>query len=85
MLLIYYVIINLVTFVLFCLDKHYAKAHKWRIPEATLMTFSALGGCFGGFLAMKMAHHKTKKIKFSAGVPLCMLLHVALLVYLQVS
>lgn len=81
MIIFYYLIINAVGFVLMCLDKHFAKKRMWRIPEATLMTVSALGGCFGCFLAMKIAHHKTKKIKFSAGVPLCILVHVAFLVY----
>ncbi|MFR5050313.1 MAG: DUF1294 domain-containing protein [Ruminococcus bicirculans (ex Wegman et al. 2014)] len=41
-------------------DKHKARAHKWRIPEKTLLGLSLLGGFAGGFLGMEFFRHKTK-------------------------
>ncbi|WP_294589018.1 DUF1294 domain-containing protein [uncultured Ruminococcus sp.] len=57
---------SVVTFILFGADKHKAKAHKWRIPEKTLLGLSLLGGFAGGFLGMEFFRHKTKHWYFYA-------------------
>ena len=62
-----------------CLDKHYARTHRWRIPEATLLAVAFFGGSAGSLLGMLLAHHKTKKMKFVVLVPLFLLIHLALL------
>lgn len=59
-IIIYLSAMSLLTFILFGADKHKARAHKWRIPEKTLLDLSLLGGFAGGFLGMKFFRHKTK-------------------------
>lgn len=78
-LLVYYVIINLVLFGAMGIDKYKAKKDLWRIKEATLMILALAGGAVGGFLGMKIFHHKSRKwyfyVVFAAGI----ILHIALL------
>ncbi len=63
-ILTYYLCINIILFILMFIDKHRAKSHKWRIREKTLFFFSLIGGSIGGFLAMFIFHHKTRKPLF---------------------
>ena len=79
---IYILLINLGTFFLFAADKWKAVHHRWRIQESVLIGFSALGGAFGGLLAMRLFRHKTKKPKFSIGVPMLLLLWLLLLFWI---
>ncbi len=65
-IIIYLAAMSVVTFILFGADKHKAKAHKWRIPEKTLLGLSLLGGFTGGFLGMEFFRHKTKHWYFYA-------------------
>ena len=60
------VVMGLAAFAAYGIDKGKAKRHAWRIPEATLLGLSALGGCFGGILAMFIFRHKTKHWYFWA-------------------
>lgn len=62
--------INLIASVLAFSDKRRALKNKWRISEAALLEFAALGGAVGEFITMKAIHHKTKKAKFMIGLPL---------------
>lgn len=77
----YVAIINLFTCILFGIDKWKAKRNKWRIPEATLLTFAAIGGNIGALCGMYLFHHKTMHKKFFIGVPLILMLQIALIVY----
>ena len=70
-IIIYLCAINIMTFLLYGLDKQKAKRHKWRTPEATLLGVALAGGSIGAFLGMYIFHHKTKKAKFYIGVPMC--------------
>lgn len=60
----YLVIINVVTFIVFGLDKYLAIKKKWRISEKTLFLLSLIGGCYLEFLGMFVFRHKTKKTIF---------------------
>ena len=66
---LYLLLINALCFLLMLIDKVRAVKNRWRIPEKTLLTFALLGGSFGGLLAMKLFHHKTKKPLFAIGFP----------------
>ena len=57
--LIYLVVINGVTFVVYGIDKYKAVRSKWRIPESTLIGLAVVGGSIGAWLGMKFWHHKT--------------------------
>ena len=63
-IVIYLLIINIIAFVMFFMDKQKAKKDKWRIKESTLHIVGFMGGIIGSIAAMILFHHKTKKPKF---------------------
>lgn len=79
---IYLLAANIVTFVVFGIDKYKAKRGLWRIPEASLLTMAVIGGSIGAWLGTKVWHHKTLHKKFKYGIPLIIALQAALAVYL---
>lgn len=74
-------VINVVAFVIFGIDKSKARRGKWRIPESTLILFSIIGGAAGSLLGMLLFHHKTRHGKFCLLVPLSLVLWIALLAW----
>ena len=80
-LICYIVVINLVSFMMFVLDKYKARRGQWRISEATLLAVAAIGGSIGAWMGMKVWHHKTLHSKFRYGVPIMLLAHIALMAY----
>lgn len=77
---IYLIVINLVTFLVYGIDKLKAKRGKWRIPESVLLTLAVVGGSIGALLGMLAFRHKTKHKKFTIVVPLILAAQVALLI-----
>ncbi|MGF0095689.1 DUF1294 domain-containing protein [Peptoniphilus sp. SGI.035] len=57
------IILNIINFILYGVDKFKAKNNLWRIREKVLLIFSIFAGV-GGFLGMEIFHHKTHKTKF---------------------
>ena len=74
----YLVAINVVTFVMYGIDKWKAKHNKWRIPEATLLGLAVVGGSVGAWLGMKVWHHKTMHKKFKYGIPLILMAQIVI-------
>ena len=60
----YLVIINIIGFLICCIDKILSIKHLYRIPELILLYICFIGGCFGFYIGMNIFHHKTKKNKF---------------------
>ncbi len=79
--IMYLFVINVITFLLYGLDKQKAKQNRWRIPEKVLLGAATLGGTIGALIGMRMFHHKTQKWKFKAGVPLIFVLQFAAVIY----
>ena len=77
--LLYALVINVLAFVLFGIDKRRAVYHHWRIPESTLIAVAVLGGCVGSYAGMRVFHHKTKKPLFRYGIPVIILLWLIVL------
>ncbi len=75
----YLLIVNLVAFALYGIDKSKARRNKWRIKEAVLIGVAYLGGCYGALVGMFVFHHKTKKSKFKLLVPLAVIIYTFLL------
>ena len=75
------VIVNVLTFLLYGIDKWRAKRARWRIPESVLLGLAAIGGSVGAWLGMGIWHHKTQHKKFRYGVPVMLLIQIALLVW----
>ena len=55
----YLLLLNVITFIIYGVDKYKAKRNKWRIPETTLLMLAAVGGSIGAWMAMRVFHHKT--------------------------
>ena len=69
-LLIYLLLINLLGFVLYGIDKAKSKGKGRRIPERVLLWVARLGGGVGCWMGMMLFRHKTKHDRFMALVPL---------------
>ena len=61
--------INILTFIVYGVDKWRAAHNRWRIQEATLLGLAIIGGSIGALLGMKVWHHKTKHKEFVFGLP----------------
>ena len=91
-LLYYLIVINIVTFLVYGIDKWKAKQGSWRISEATLLILAVIGGSIGALLGMKIWHHKTMHkggthdvdnivggYQFKYGLPLILIAQIALI------
>ena len=76
----YLLIINIITFIIYGIDKYKSIKHKYRISEATLIILAILGGSIGAFLGMITFHHKTQKKKFIILIPIILLIWVYILI-----
>ncbi|MCI6477427.1 MAG: DUF1294 domain-containing protein [Bacteroidales bacterium] len=81
--LYYLLAVNSLTFLLYGIDKYKAKKGRWRISEATLLTMAAIGGSIGAWAGMRTWHHKTMHKKFKYGIPVIIIMQIALVVYLH--
>lgn len=84
-ILLYFLIINIIGILVMGIDKYKAKRDLWRIPEATLMTICLLGGGIGTIFGMYKFRHKTKKLKFSVGMPTILISEIALIIYILIK
>ena len=82
-LLYYLIVINIVTFFVYGIDKRKAKQGSWRISEATLLILAVIGGSIGALLGMKVWRHKTMHKKFKYGLPLILIIQIILIGYLS--
>ena len=78
-IVIYLIVINVVTFFIYGVDKWKAMRSKWRISEAMLLGLAVIGGSIGAWLGMKVWHHKTMHKKFKYGIPLILIVQITLL------
>ena len=83
--LYYLLFINIITFMMYGIDKLKAKKGKWRISEATLLMMAIVGGSIGAWAGMRIWHHKTMHKKFQYGIPEIIILQIALVVYLYTN
>ena len=82
-ILLYLLMVNLIGFLMMWSDKRKAKKGKWRIPEQTLFIVTAIGGGIGTIAGMYTFRHKTKKLKFTIGLPVLLILEIILVIYLK--
>ena len=76
----YLIIINLIAFVLYGIDKKRAIRNEHRIRESVLLWIARLGGAIGSWLGIKIFRHKTKHTKFRIVVPLWIVIWVVVIV-----
>ena len=77
--------INVLTFLIYGLDKYKAKRAKWRISERTLLSMALMGRSIGAWLGMKVWHHKTMHKKFKYGIPAILSLQIVLTLFLHMQ
>ena len=84
-LLYYIIVVNIVTFLVYGIDKWKAKQGSWRISEATLLILAVIGGSIGALLGMKVWRHKTQHKKFKYGVPAILIIQIITIGYLSIK
>lgn len=78
-LLWYLIIINVIAFFTYGIDKLLAMGKYSRVRESTLILLSLIGGSVGAYLGMKVFHHKTLKLLFRISLPTILIIHIVLL------
>ena len=84
-LLYYIIVVNIVTFLVYGIDKWKAKQGSWRISEGTLLILAVIGGSIGALLGMKVWRHKTQHKKFKYGVPAILIIQIITIGYLSIK
>ena len=80
LIIVYFAIVNILGFALMGIDKRRARKMAFRIPEATLFAIAIIGGSLGSIIGMFLFKHKTKHWYFKFGLPLILILQLAVLV-----
>ncbi|MDD6070010.1 MAG: DUF1294 domain-containing protein [Clostridiales bacterium] len=78
---LYLIVMNVMTFIVYGIDKQKAKRGKWRISEKTLMMLAVFGGSIGAWIGMQVFRHKTKHLLFVIGVPLIFFVELGIVIY----
>ena len=79
-MLIYLLIINIIAFIMYGIDKWKAHRKQWRISEKMLLFLAVIGGSAGALAGMYIFHHKTLHKKFTIGVPLILVIQVMIFI-----
>lgn len=82
---LYLLIVNIVGFLFMGIDKLKSKKRTWRIPEANLFLIALIGGSIGSIAGMYLFRHKTRHWYFVVGMPLILILQIALVVFIHMS
>lgn len=82
-LIIYLLGINIITLIVYALDKIAAIEENYRVRIVTLLGLAFIGGSIGALTAMYVFRHKTKKDYFTVGVPLIMLMQATVFFFLM--
>lgn len=83
--MIYIIGINVISFLVYGLDKWKARNEKYRISERTLLLLATIGGSIGAYAGMQIFRHKTQKAKFYLGVPAIILLQIGVFLYIRIN
>jgi uncharacterized membrane protein YsdA (DUF1294 family) len=75
--LLIYIVMSIITFIAYVMDKKSAIEHRWRIAEVKLHLFELLGGWPGALIAQNIIRHKNKKLSYQFVFWLIVLLHMA--------
>ena len=79
-ILAYLLIMNLIAFIAYGIDKSRAQNARRRTPEKTLIGLAGAGGALGALIGMLVFHHKTRKLKFTVLVPLFLIIQAVILI-----
>lgn len=62
--ILFFIIFNIITFIVFGIDKLLARSTRQRISEKTLICMAIAGGSVGAVFAQKLFRHKTQKFRY---------------------
>ncbi|MBP3234933.1 MAG: DUF1294 domain-containing protein [Oribacterium sp.] len=79
----YLIVINVIAFLLYGIDKEKARKGRWRISEKELILVAVIGGSVGAFFGMHFFHHKTRHWYFRYGIPVIVILQIILVTVLK--
>ena len=80
-----YVLVSMITFIAYAIDKSAAQAGRWRTSEASLHMLGLLGGWPGALLAQQTLRHKSRKGSFRVVLWFTVLLNCAGLAWLHTA
>ncbi|MBU1437615.1 MAG: DUF1294 domain-containing protein [Gammaproteobacteria bacterium] len=60
----FYLVVSLLTFLVYTADKHAARNQRWRTAESTLQLLALFGGWPGALVAQRRLRHKSSKTAF---------------------
>ena len=75
-------LVNVLTFALYALDKRRAIKNKWRISERTLILFTLACGGIGACLGMYGLRHKKNKLKFKISVVIGLIIAIIPIIHI---
>ena len=78
----YLLVINVIAFFLYKIDKKNARRGKTRIPSSVLLWMARLGGGLGAWFSMSYYHHKKNHDNFKRLVPLWIFIWLFIVVIL---
>lgn len=76
-----FLVMNLISFILYGVDKRRAKKDRWRIPERELLGATWLMGGVGAYAGMRVFRHKTKHTAFVISAPVAAVLQLLLMAF----
>ncbi len=82
-ILVYLIVVNAIAFTAFAADKIRAIKQQSRIPIVVLLGLAFIGGSIGSLAAMYLFRHKTQKNYFTVGIPLMMVMQMAVIFYMM--
>ena len=79
----YLILINAAALLLMHMDKRNAIRRGPRVPEVILIGIALMGGSLGALIGMFACRHKTRKLRFSVGLPLILLVQIGFLLFMN--
>lgn len=76
LIIIWYALIGMVSYLTYYRDKQAALHDRWRIPERRLHTYDVLGGWIGASFAQRLLDHKASKSSFRTLFYLSIFMHI---------
>lgn len=83
LILLGYLVLSLITFLLYSLDKTASKKGSWRTSESTLHWLALAGGWPGALIAQQTLRHKSRKQSFRAVFGVTVVLNCCALILLS--
>lgn len=72
----WYLLLSLVTFFAYGIDKTAARQNRRRTPERVLQVLALAGGWPGAWIAQQTIRHKSSKLSFQIEVWICVIANV---------